>query len=168
MKYAVKITRDTKTGVINIYPPQRIPNALEPYRLKYHQSHAEGLQIFATLQEAREAEANERFALTVAEQSAATQATWLKEAIERTGLSIHDLCALSDLSEATINAYVYGRLEPNPRYVAKLIIIANSFTELRTKARRTLPSDGGCGNPRKSRGGQPDIWMKQRRYRPSI
>lgn len=160
MKYALKITRDTRGGQETVHPVTVAPDHAKGYRLKYKRYQAESLQLFDTQEEAERAAAAEEIAIAFRLKSEAELFASFKESVARFkkwGLSLEAVCSIANLSRKSMAVYACQGIAPNPRAVAKLHIIANMFARDVEIASSLLPDDGGCGNTRKSRGGRPDI-----------
>jgi hypothetical protein len=160
VKYALKITRDTRGGRETVHPVTIAPDHAEGYRLKYKRYQAESLQVFDTQEEAERAAAAEEIAASFKARSSAELFASFKESVARFkkwGLSLEAVCRIANLSRKSMAVYASLGIAPNPRAVAKLHIIANMFARDIEIASSLLPDDGGCGNTRKSRGGRQDI-----------
>lgn len=160
MKYALKITRDTRGGRETIHPVITVPDNAEGYRLKYKRYQAESLQIFDTLEEAERAAAAEETAASWGTRSKAELFASFKESISRFkswGMPLRVVCDIAELSRSCMTVYAHRGIAPSPRVVAKLHILANMIEQVIKSAGSLLPDSGGCGNPTKGRGGRPDI-----------
>ena len=163
MKYALKITRDTREGQITVLPVMEVPDDTEGYRLKHKHGRAEGLWIYDTRDAAEEACDAEAFAAVFALESDAELTAILKECVltcRQAGVSAPLLYRWCNVRESTLNRYIYQGTPPEPRTVAKISMITREIENIVEKYARILPIDGGCGKTRKARGGHPDLWKK--------
>ena len=161
-QYALKISRNTKEKEISVHPVTIAPPGATPYRLKHGRYYAESLQLFPTRKEAENARAAELIAADFAEKSDIELYSSLRESLDRVanfGITNAVLCRLARVNYAAVRAYIYQVNPPNPRVVAKLDIISKEIDRVANYAASLLPESGGCGNPKKSRGGREDIWM---------
>jgi hypothetical protein len=161
-QYALKISRNTKEKKISVHPVTIAPPGAAPYRLKHCRYYAESLQLFPTRKEAENARAAELVAADFAEKSDEELYSILRESLDRVanfGITNATLCRLARVNHAAVRAYLYQVNPPNPRTVAKLDIISKELDRVANYADSLLPESGGCGNPKKSRGGREDIWM---------
>lgn len=169
-QYALKITRNTREKEVKVHPVTIAPPDAAPYRLKYPRPYyAESLQLFPTKKEAEAAREAELIAAEFATKSDAELSAILRADMERLanfGISGSALCRVSGVKRSTLACYLNCGNPPNPRVIAKIHIITEAFARVANSAARILPESGGCGNPRKGRGGQSDIWMTQKRFNP--
>lgn len=169
-QYALKITRNTAERTVNVHPVTLAPPDATPYRLKYPRPYyAESLQLFPTKKEAEAAREAELIAAEFAMKSDAELSAILRADMERLanfGISGSGLCRVSGVKRSALASYLNCGNPPNPRIAAKFHIITENFARVAESAARILPEAGGCGNPRKGRGGQSDIWMTQKRFSP--
>lgn len=169
-QYALKITRNTAEKAVKVHPVTIAPPDASPYRLKYPRPYyAESLQLFATRKEAETARAAELIAADFSTKPDAEIISTLRNDLERVanfGITLAVLCRVANTPYETLVSYVNRGKTPNPRTAAKFHIIAEDFARVANSASSLLPESGGCGNPKKGRGGQSDIWTKQRRFNP--
>ena len=155
--------------MIHVHPITPAPPGAAPYRLRYPWPYyAESLQIFTTKKEAEAARAAELIAAEFALKPEAELAEILRGDLERVanfGVSLTTLCKISGVKYATLASYIYRGKSPNPRIAARFHILVERFTDVANSAAALLPDSGGCGNPKKGRGGQPDIWMTSPMWR---
>ena len=167
-QYALKITRNTATREIQVHPVTIAPPGARPYRLKYPRPYyAECLQLFPTRKAAEAARAAELIAADFATKTDAELKTILRNDLDRVanfGVKLPMLCRMSHTQFETMVAYVRRGKAPNPRLTARFHIIAEELARVANSAASLLPEAGNCGNPGKGRGGQSDLWMKQRRF----
>jgi hypothetical protein len=163
MKYAVKVTRDTRSGEVTVHPVAMVPDGTEGYRLKYSRSHAEGLHVYDTMAEAVEAAAAEQIAADHAAKTDAELIACLRSdlaALKEAGITLHLLCRWMGIQKQLIYHYTNGVLRPNPRSIARVHIIAEALCRTISRIPRLLPASEGCGNARQGRGGRPDLWKE--------
>lgn len=169
-QYALKITRNTSERTVKVHPVTLAPPDATPYRLRYPRPYyAESLQLFATRKEAEAARAAELIAADFSAKSDAEIISILQEDLDRVanfGISIAVLCRITNTPYETLVSYVNRGKTPNPRTAARFHILAEDFARVANSAVHLLPESGGCGNPRKGRGGQSEIWMAQKRFNP--
>ena len=169
-QYALKLSRDTATRNVQVHPVTIAPPGAKPYRLRRPRPYyAESLQLFKTRKEAEAARAAE---LTAAEFSLKPDVE-LKKILRRDlaaaakfGITLATLCRITGESYHRLVEYLSRGRSPNPRVVARFHILAEEFARVAKSGESLLPASGGCGNPRQGRGGRPDIWMDQERYKP--
>ena len=169
-QYALKITRNTAEKAVTVHPVTLAPPDASPYRLKYPRPYyAESLQLFATRKEAEAARAAELIAADFSTKPDAEIISILRNDLDRVanfGITLAVLCRITNTPYETLVSYVNRGKTPNPRTAARFHILAEGFARVANSAVSLLPDSGGCGNPRKGRGGQSDIWTKQSRFRP--
>lgn len=167
-QYALKITRNTATREIQVHPVTIAPPGARPYRLKYPRPYyAECLQLFPTRKAAEAARAAELIAADFATKTDAELKAILRNDLDRVanfGITLAALCRIANTPYETLVSYVNRGKTPNPRTAARFHILAEGFARVANSAASLLPESGGCGNPKKGRGGQSDLWMKQRRF----
>lgn len=143
-----------------VHPVEVCPDHAEGYRLKYKRYRAESLQIFDTQEEAERAAAAEEIAAAFGTKSEEELLATFLDSVRRFkewGISLETLCTMAGASRNCMAVYACRGVAPNHRVVAKFRIMADMFARCMTISAKLLPEDGGCGNPRKSRGGRPDI-----------
>ena len=161
--YALKITRNTSENAVHVHPITPAPPGATPYRLRYPRPYyAESLQIFPTKKEAEAARAAELIAAEFAGKPEAELSEILRRDVERVanfGITLAILCRISGVKYSTLTSYICRGKSPNPRIAARFHILAERFADVANSAASLLPESGSPGNPRKGRGGRPDIWM---------
>lgn len=149
MKYALRITRDTRTNRVTVHPVVRARETAQPYTLKYPEDFcAESLQLFPTLAEAETAAKYETVAAEFALKPDAELKEILTQSLDRLrrfNLRPQTVCAVSGISIESLRTYTSNRYPPNPRIVAKLAIVADRLTELYFELHQILPAEGGAG-----------------------
>ena len=164
MKYGLKITRDTTTGKVTIHAVQQLPPGMEPYRLRHPELHvAESLRVFTTKKAAEHAAELEREVLRLAEYPPEELAailrnrkTRLREALGTSAVPVWR--HLAGVKLDVLDSYTIGRLNPNPRTVARLRIAADMLLDFAESVESELPPpEAPAGNPRMSRGGRPEL-----------
>ena len=169
-QYALKITRNTREKRVTVHPITIAPPGATGYRIRYPRPYyAESLQLFPTRKEAEAARAAEIIAADFSAKTDAELKTILRNDLARVakfGITLAVLCRITGTQYETMVSYVNRGKAPNPRLAARFHIIADSFARVANSAMSLLPEAGSCGNPKKGRGGQSDIWTKQSRFNP--
>ena len=169
-QYALKITRNTATREIQVHPVTIAPPGAKPYRIRRPRPYyAESLQLFRTRKEAEAARAAELTAAEFSRKPDAELKTILKRDLDRVakfGITLAALCRITGESYHRLVEYLSRGRSPNPRVVARFHILAEEFARVAKSGESLLPAEGGCGNLNMGRGGRPDIWMDQERYKP--
>ena len=168
-QYALKITRNTATREIQVHPVTIAPPEAKPYRIRRPRPYyAESLQLFKTRREAETARAAELIAADFSRKTESELKTILQRDLDRVanfGITLATLCRITGESYNKMADYVSRGRSPNPRTVARFHILAEEFTRVAKSGESLLPASGGCGNLSMARGGRPDIWMDQERYK---
>lgn len=169
-QYALKITRNTATHAVQVHPVVVAPPGAVPYRIRRPRPYyAESLQLFKTRREADAAREAELIAAEFSRKSENELRSVLQRDLSRAanfGITLATLCRITKESYNKMVDYVNRGNTPNPRTVARFHILVDEFSRVAKSGESLLPASGGCGNPRKGRGGRPEIWMDQERYKP--
>ena len=144
------------------------PPEARPYRIRRPRPYyAESLQLFKTRREAETARAAELVAADFSRKTESELKAGLQHDLDRVanfGITLATLCRITGESYNKMTDYISRGRSPNPRTVARFHMLAEEFSRVANSGKALLPASGGCGNPRKSRGGRPEIWMEQKRF----
>ena len=144
MKYAVRTTRNTFTGEVEVFPVVRVRNSAHPYRIRYTEvGTAERLQTFDTKEEALTAKRYEEYAAEYATRSPGELLAMLRSAVQEFrlswGISLPVACNLTGLSVNSMRSYLVEANPCNPRVIAKFMLGLDLIRDVSRRASAALP-----------------------------
>ena len=152
MKYAIKLTRNTRSGEVTVHPVIPVQNSTQPFRLRYPEcGFAESLQIYDTEAEARRMAEQERYAAELTRISQEELHRLFSDSLKtlkNLGFPVRAVCKLTGLPMCSIHAYRHREIPQNPRVVARLRLLLPLLTDLHRAAHEILPGPG-CGRPKR-------------------
>lgn len=138
MRYAFRVTWDTRTKVPDIHPIMPVRDNVRGYKLHYTGNHTgESLRVFDTIGEAQESRDLELQAAEFARKSSEELLQILiddRETLNKYGVTLRAICAVSGVGYESALGFIYRGVKPSYRAVFQLHRGATGFLQFISRA----------------------------------